>query len=75
MAIVVWTREEDKTNIVVARSHEGIVSKVATDICLNDFSADSFTRDEIFILTLRACVIAACHSGVRGREDVRFKNL
>jgi hypothetical protein len=52
---------------VVAWSHESIVSKVATDICLNDFATDSVTRDEIFILTLRACLITACHN-VRGME-------
>jgi hypothetical protein len=42
---------------VVARSHERIVSKVAADICLDHFAADSIARDEVFILT-------ACHYGV-----------
>lgn len=60
--------QERKTNIVVARSDEGIISKVATNICLNNFSADSFTGDEIFILTLRASFIAACHNVFQGRK-------
>lgn len=47
---------------MVAGSHECIISKVATDICLNDFSADTVAGDEIFILTLRARFIAACHN-------------
>lgn len=41
---------------MVARSHERIVSKVAADICLNHFAANSIARDEVFILT-------ACHYG------------
>jgi hypothetical protein len=41
---------------MVARSHERIVSKVAADIRLDHFSADSIARDEVFILT-------ACHYG------------
>lgn len=48
------TREE--TDTMVARSHERIVSKVAADIRLDHFSADSIARDEVFILT-------ACHYG------------
>lgn len=39
---------------MVARSHERIVSKIAADICLDHFSADSIAGDEVFVLT-------ACH--------------
>ncbi len=51
------TKRKEETDTMVARSHERIISKVAADICLNHFAADSIARDEVFILT-------ACHYGV-----------
>lgn len=44
---------------MVARSHERIIPKVAADVCLDHFAADSIARDEVFILT-------ACHYGSWG---------
>jgi len=49
---------------VVARSHECIIPKVAADVCLDHFAADSIARDEIFILT-------ACHYGSWGNVRMR----
>jgi hypothetical protein len=40
---------------MVARSHERVVPQIAADICLDDFAADSITRNKVFILT-------ACHN-------------
>lgn len=38
---------------MISRSYERIISKVATNVCLNDFPADTIPRDEVFILTPR----------------------
>lgn len=38
---------------MISRSYERIVSKVATNVRLNDFPADTIPRDEVFILTSR----------------------
>lgn len=43
-------RRKKETDIIVARSHEGVVAEIATDICLNHFSADSISRDKVLIL-------------------------
>lgn len=37
-----------------SRSYECIISKVATDIRLNDLTTDPISINEVFILTLRA---------------------
>jgi hypothetical protein len=37
--------------LVSPRSHEGIISKIAADIRLNDFTIDAFSFDKILVHT------------------------
>lgn len=57
------TRGEE-TDTMVARSHKCIIPKVAADVCLDHFAADSIAWDEVFILT-------ACHYGSWGNVCVK----
>ena len=61
--VLKYIREEgvERTDTMIAGSHERIIPKVATDICLDHFAADSITRDKVFIL-------AACHNVSWGRK-------
>lgn len=54
-------KREKETDTMLAGSHESVIPKIATDICLDHFAADSIARDKVFILT-------ACHNGFRGNN-------
>lgn len=47
---------------MVSRSHEGIISKIAADVSLDNFSADSISRNEVLVLAFRAHVISMAAS-------------
>ena len=44
-------------NIMVSRSHERIVSKVAANVSLNHFPTDTIARNKVLVLALRAWII------------------
>lgn len=56
---------------MVSRPYEGIISKVAANVSLDNLPRDTVTRDEIFVLTLRAHIIsmAASHYDPRKHEN------
>ena len=59
------------TNLMCSRFYESIISQVSADVGLDDFSADSISRNEIFIVALRALKRSSSH-GLRN-EGKRVK--
>jgi hypothetical protein len=47
---------------MVSGSYECIISKVTANVCLDDFPANSITRDKVLVLTLRASFISMASS-------------
>ena len=62
-------KEGGKSDLMLCRSHESIVSKVAADICLDHFAADPLTIKEVVVCSLRIIsgLVASGHF-VRGRR-------
>lgn len=49
-----------------SRFYESIISQVSADVGLDDFSADSVSRDKVLIVALRALISSSSH-GVQRR--------
>lgn len=56
-----------------SRSYEGIISKVAADVSLNDLATDTVARDKILILALAGVITKASRHCVHGSSRVKIQ--
>lgn len=52
---------------MVSRPYEGIVSKVAADVSLDDLPSDAIARDKVFVLAFAGIITMAASHCVQGK--------
>lgn len=52
---------------MVSRPYEGIISKVAADVSLDNLPSDAIARDKVFVLALAGVITMASSHCVQGK--------